>query len=171
MVDREARDKLALATRRFAAGRISEREWEKSLPRRSKDQTLRDVADILEFSFEARRDYFAKGKDALTPETRHNVARCILLFHTNLDYDPKPCDSASDTAWRTVISITACLLVLPLIVMMMAPAILGVSAASLWRKINGGPDPRAEGDRIWPFESQSDLDEALKYPKYLCGRA
>jgi hypothetical protein len=184
MVDREARDKLALATRRFAAGRISEHEWEESLPRKTKDDTLSYVAETLESSYEwypRYKDYFAVGEHAFTRAERRAVARHIVFLHTNLDYTNEARLSVAEETWDMIRGLGGCVLRLSLL-----PAVLAMITVALALRVvpRLGKDlcgkllkwfdmrvnPRTEEDELWPFRSRSDLENALRKPRFFCGR-
>lgn len=85
MIDRNSRDKLALALRRYAARRITNDELECAVGI-SKDpgvQAIRDMAWRLYSDMYCHR---AEGPHALGKDIRRTVARWILFLRTDCEY-------------------------------------------------------------------------------------
>ncbi|MHB0998276.1 MAG: hypothetical protein ACYC27_03440 [Armatimonadota bacterium] len=157
MVDREGRDRLAFALRQFMAGRISEHKWEESLPDRTKDEALDDIADHLEFWFENiyGPDYTLNGLGDFSGEDRKNLAICLAFLYSDVDY--------GETEKCSAVEIILGFIALPLFVI----CCLG---ESIYRWLFNVPDKKEDDNPIWPFRQQSDLDDVLSKPRLLNGK-
>jgi hypothetical protein len=85
MIDRAARDVLALALRRLACGRITNDEFDASL-RSSEDIAVIAIADAAWTLYDDFREHYLKGRDALPPQAKRGVARCLLFLRSDLEY-------------------------------------------------------------------------------------
>jgi hypothetical protein len=90
MVDRESRDRLALALRRLASGQITNDEYcDQALDqalRRSVDAAIRELATFGWLHQDDNRQHRLRGRDALTPEVRRGIARAVLFLKTDQEY-------------------------------------------------------------------------------------
>lgn len=115
MIDREGRDRLALALRRLASGRITNVEFDdlmidfiaagaqngrcgcgydtRGLPShvcpecgRSTDLALSELAHFGWCLYDDFRTYRLRGPDALSPETRRMVARAVVFLKSDTEY-------------------------------------------------------------------------------------
>jgi hypothetical protein len=86
VVHREHRDQAALALRRLASARITNREFENQLVFRSPDAGVRAVIDAAWSLYDDLREHRLTGKYALTAKQRRAVARAILFLHSSVEY-------------------------------------------------------------------------------------
>src|SRR5512143_2868744 len=87
MVDRIARLRAGELLRHFAAGQISNDEFEDSFPSRSLDAAVQELRSEAWFLYDDLREYRLAGKDRLSSEMRHQIARWVLFLHTELEYE------------------------------------------------------------------------------------
>jgi hypothetical protein len=167
MVDREARDKLAQQFRRFALGRVTNVELEEALPIRTKDHTLQEVADLLEFGYENvwGRPYRLTGKRAPSHEDLRVMARYAMFLYSDTEYPAlkQPARVAVDTM-KLIGSLAALPAILAAMFLWAFP--IGPICRRIW------PEKfitETEEDRVWPFKTQADLDAALRHPRLLAG--
>lgn len=160
MVDREARNRTALALRRFASGRLSFDEMEKVLAPLTRDPDFRlrrksytNDAAIHEIVSSVRGHCWdweeemdcdesaLQGPEVFGGENRERLSRSVLFLQSNIEYE-----------WPE----TGCLSLL-----------LGVLSFGLLAHDTLLP----ETDRsIWPFLRRCDYENALLHPRFLCGR-
>lgn len=86
MIDRHARDKLALALRRYAAKRITNDELEDAVAWISEDQGVTVVQDMAWRLYDDTFRHHADGPHALAKDDRRSVARWVLFLQTDLEY-------------------------------------------------------------------------------------
>ena len=86
VIDRHARDKLALAFRRYAAKRITNDELEDAVGWRSKDRGVTVVQDMAWQLYDDMFRHRAEGPHALSKDDRRSVARWVLFLRTDLEY-------------------------------------------------------------------------------------
>ncbi|MFK3737447.1 hypothetical protein [Massilia sp. TN1-12] len=86
MIDRHARDKLALALRRYAAKRITNDELEDAVGRISDDRGVTVIQDMAWQLYDDMYRHRADGPHALGKDDRRSVARWILFLQTELEY-------------------------------------------------------------------------------------
>jgi hypothetical protein len=85
MIDRNSRDKLALALRRYAAKRITNDQLEYA-GGNSKDRGVRAVQDMAWRLYSDMHCHRAVGRHALDKDTRRAVARWVLFLRTDCEY-------------------------------------------------------------------------------------
>lgn len=89
MIDRESRDKLALITRRFATGKITNFEFDdimcdiKSNPY---DSGVESIKEYLWTFYDDLREYRATNKDKFSKDTKKHIAKIILFLYSDLEY-------------------------------------------------------------------------------------
>jgi len=86
VIDRHARDKLALALRRYAAKRITNDELEDAVGWRSEDRGVTAVQDMAGQLYDDMFSHRADGPHALAKDNRRSVARWVLFLRTDLEY-------------------------------------------------------------------------------------
>lgn len=82
MIDRAARDRAALALRRFAANRITNDEFDELYPASAGDIAVRVIGDR---AWSLYSDMHEHRLDT-GPELRREIARWVLFLHTELGY-------------------------------------------------------------------------------------
>ena len=88
MIDRESRDQVALALRRFASGRLTQNELYARTTRveNSPDVGVATLAEAIYWQFLNLGPKRLVGRHALTPEGRRDVARWVLFLRSNEPY-------------------------------------------------------------------------------------
>jgi hypothetical protein len=89
MIDREWRDRVACALRRFASGRLHRYEFDRVMwgAARSADSAVVAVDDEIEWAFLNYGPNRLVGRHALTAEQRRNVARWVLFLRSDEPYE------------------------------------------------------------------------------------
>jgi hypothetical protein len=147
MIDRRARNELALLLRRLVTGQITTDDFDNDRPERSVDPGVVAVSDAAWTSLYS--DVWPVrllGRRRLTDETRSHVARWIVFLKSDTAYEwPTPPSSV-----QRFISFLSALFV---------PG--SRTALSKWK---------SQGDfDVWPFLSQADYENALQSPPFLHG--
>lgn len=146
-VDHGARKRLAILTRRLAAGRISNVQFEKALPA-GREVALRDIfLHGLWPLYDDLSEHRLIEPWALTREGRARVARIVLFLHSGLPYRYPRIAGVSQ---------------LPVLV-----ASLGTLGwfGRYWRRRQW----RGGDESVWPFHSRGEYEEALRHPVFLHG--
>lgn len=95
MIDRAARDALALDLRRLACGRITNDEFEGTFAP-SEDRAIASIHEGAWLLYGDMTEHHLTGRDALTPDAKRWVARCILFLRSDVEYAwPEPLISAT----------------------------------------------------------------------------
>ena len=137
MIDRAARDVLALALRRLACGRITNDEIEAS-SRPSDDIAVIAIAEAAWTLYDVFREYCLKDSDALPPQAKRGGARCILFLRSDLEL-PWP---ARKLTTRDIARFFANVFTLGILFRVWPPR----------------PNPDDAGDMsVWPFFSRTQL--------------
>jgi hypothetical protein len=139
MVDRDCRDRLAIAIRRLAAGLITNDEFEAATISsvRSRDIAARSLRWAAWGLYDDRREHRLDGRFRLGKAQRREIARWILFLKSNLEYE-----WPDVTRWLW-------LLVLPNL----------VTFGLIWHLIRRWHDRRGEA-HAWPFLRAHDLRRA-----------
>ncbi len=140
MVERDARDRLALLLRRLATGRITNDEFEDALPWGSEDAAIwavfREGAWCLYDDLDEHR---LVGKHRLSRENRREVAKWILFLKSDKEYEwPR------HRAWKSLLYWPANVIT------------LGLMARMCRRRWRTDPDRQA-----WPFRTAEDLQRVV----------
>ena len=85
MIDFEARKVAAQAARRFVSGRLSNFEFENSMPS-SKDPALWAIEDTLWCFYDNFDEHVFKGQWEPTEETRELMNRWVLFLYSEEEY-------------------------------------------------------------------------------------
>lgn len=141
MIDRPARNALALAIRQLACGRITNDQFEASLSA-SQDAAVIAVAEMAWTLYDDLSTHYLKGAYALSPQAKRSVARCILFLRSELQYpwhDEKLTARALARFFADVFTLGAYSRVLPPV-----------------------PEPNDAGDvSVWPFFSRVQLRKEI----------
>lgn len=154
MIDRAARDQLSRNLRLLISGKISNDEFEESVPATGEDAAIKAFTDMAWLLYSDTREHRLVGRHSIHPAERREVLRWILFL-----------DSDSEYRWPR----------------MSLPGLspLRRMRALLTRWLNGAnaisheraTDFLASGDHnAWPFISRSDYKYALKHPRRLAKR-
>lgn len=172
VIDREARDRLALHVRRLAAGRISTDQFDsRAVAGSSHDLAIDAIFYAIDGMYGDLWPSWFRGSKRLTSRWRTYLARCVLFLRSNIEY-----------RWPSDLG------VIPWKGPMFAGEVdqahdlndlLGMRVceagcarreryefATAWRKATHAMGPAR---RAWPFRSSEDLKIASDTPTYLCG--
>jgi hypothetical protein len=155
MVDRIARDKFAELLRHFAAGRLTNDEYEDAAFQILEAADAKDRLPGVMFSrvwhlYDDLRVHRLRDEHALADEGRRAVARWVVFLHSDLEYE-----------WpvRSFISLSSCLLRL---------CTLGLAGVIL-TPINERRLRRTGSWDLWPFFREADYESARARPRLLNG--
>jgi hypothetical protein len=144
-VNRESRNRFAELLRHFAAGRLTNDEYEDATTAlmRSEDLALRELWWAVWHTYDDLHEHRLTGKYKLPPEGRTIVARMVLFLHSDLPYE-----------WPVPSRLLHLLLI--------------VLTLGLWGLVSR----RLGGDidwELWPFFRPEDLAKAAAQPRLLGG--
>ena len=152
MIDREARDKLALRLRRLAAGRLYIDEFDDHYypPFPFTDRGVDAVARSAWGQYSDYWNHRLRGRDALSNVRLKDVARWILFLQSDYEYEWSPFPKSGALGWLVAI------------------LTLGRLDTRRW---HGWPEWQALGDfDVWPFFRRSDCNQASERPRLLTGQ-
>ena len=86
MVEREARDRLALLIRRLVSGRITNDQFEMAIPNCLDDEGFAMAYGEVWNFYGDLEEYKLGGRHRLDKESRRYLARIILFLHSDLEY-------------------------------------------------------------------------------------
>jgi hypothetical protein len=148
MIDRTARDELAELLHQFVAGRITNYDFENSVPA-SDDPAIYEIAWAAWFLYDDLHEHTLTAGYRVPGEYRRDIARWIIFLHSDEEY-----------RWPRETGFSA----LPFLLLSLVT--LGI-AGYIRRKWN-----RSKHDEtIWPFASDTDLKSAVSAPRYFGSRA
>jgi hypothetical protein len=146
MIDRRARDIFAEQLRHFAAGQITNDEFEDRLPLRSKDAAVNRIFWAGAWHlYDDMREYKLTGEYRFPKECKHEISKWILFLKTDLEYQ-----------YPTTLR------VLDYLDVLLAIFTLGLSFFLIRHMRKRLIDPS-----IWPFSNRADYEHALANPPYL----
>lgn len=87
MIDRPARDRLALNLRRLVSGRISNDAFSEARPEASPDRAVRQIWEWGDRLYDDMRAYRLTGKDRLPKKTRRSAAQAVLFLRSDRPYE------------------------------------------------------------------------------------
>ncbi len=88
MIDRETRDKYAELLRHFAAGQLTNDDYDDQTDKVAfKDDSVNEIYDQMWFTYCDLRTHKLTGKDKLTAEGRKVVARFIMFLYSDFSYE------------------------------------------------------------------------------------
>lgn len=143
-IDRPSRRCYAEALRHFAAGRLTNREYEAASEKllNSRDAAPRQIWLSVWFCYDDFRTHRLSGKWGLTEEGRRTIARAIVFLHSDLPYEWPPT---------------------PLLRMLLGLLTFGIGPRLFPQK------PSAGDDTVWPFFRPADFTDAKSRPWLLAG--
>ena len=148
MVERRDRHQLALQLRRLAAGRITNDEFECSVPWHSADRGVTEILWTAWTLYSDLRTHRLVGRDALTAAQRRHVARAVVFLHSDAEYGwprwPTHNVLRDVAAWIT----------------------RGRVASSHTRRVAWESTGEVS---IWPFVQREQYDRARRSPRLLTG--
>lgn len=151
MIDRAARNRLALLLRRFAIGRMTNDDFEDSAPDSSIDPVIEAVCGRAWQFYDDNRKHRLVGRDRLTPNERREFVRWAAFLRSNQPYE-----------WpRYDFEYVEALSVFDLLFGRRALR----SSRDHWRSFAF----RGHFD-VWPFLRRNEMSDELRRPSYLCGR-
>lgn len=174
MIDREARDRLALHVRRLAAGRMStSRFTSRAINTRTQDPAVLEIYETIDYCFCDDLNLLGTrlvGNRKLTPRWRRYLAKCVLFLRSD-EESVQPLMSqmlpwcGKQFVWEGYINDLHDLMTMPLFDCGFGRK-QRLAFAREWRTAmhQMGPERRA-----WPFASRADLDLARAGATYLCG--
>ena len=156
MVDRRRRDQFAEILRHFAAGLLTNVEYEKRVDdifegmsrKQLKDLALSAVWENVWFLYDDMSTHRLRDSHALPPEAKTEIARWIMFLYTDEEYQ-----------WPNVsfISLSSCL--------------LSIVTLGLWDLIFRPYRERKfarHGNRdVWPFLTTQEFEESRRKPHLL----
>lgn len=152
MIDREARDRLALRLRRLAAGRLYIDDFDEDYfpPFPFTDLGVDAVGRAAWAQYSDYWNHRLRGSDALPKARLKEIARWILFLHSDCDYE-WPEYPRHDVLSFLVAALT-----------------IGRLDMRRWR---AWPEWQSAGDfQVWPFLRKSDCDGAAQHPRFLTGQ-
>ncbi|MHC9538366.1 MAG: hypothetical protein AB9903_02510 [Vulcanimicrobiota bacterium] len=178
MVDRTSRDKLAENLRHFAAGIITNREYEDRIleSRCTGDAAAEEILHQVWYYYDDLSEHRLTGSHSLTREGREIFARLTLFLKSDIEYEGP---IVSIFAWCSIlwIYVTGGLFIYlvsqifsNIWLILLAVPYLGISyavARHFIRKKNGNKE---FDDSLWPFARLADYEAALINPPYLNGK-
>jgi hypothetical protein len=146
-VDLRSRATLAESTRWLVGGRITNFQFDDSVPR-SKDPAIREIYNqFLWLLYCDLREHRLNGKDKLPQAQRDVAARCVLFLKSGLPYS-WPVLSRAQSALLTVANLLT----------------LGLAGRIYFHRLSSSGDMS-----YWPFMSQAQYAAAVGAPVYLSG--
>ena len=147
MVDKEARTKMAELIRQLIAGKITNDEFEDSIPQ-TKDRAVFEVFfSGLWGIYTDLKECRLVGADAVPKESRPVIARYILFLKSDHEYEWPITSFFPYMLWMLAALLT-----------------LGWSNRIYQRRFS------THGDvTVWPFIRQNDYQKALENPPYFKG--
>ena len=90
MIDRDARDRLALALRRLASGQSTNDEFcDQTYAESFRRSDGAAISELVTFGWvhqDDLRTYRSRGRDALTREERRGIAQAVMFLKTDQQY-------------------------------------------------------------------------------------
>jgi hypothetical protein len=148
MICEKSRDRLALALRRYVAGRISNDELD-SIQVDWRDRGAVAVRQMAWGLYDDLWSHYAKGRHAINSNGRRTIAKWIVFLHSNNEY------LWPDYSFIQIINWP-----------------LNLLTFGWWehRKNVRRKEFEQAGDfTAWPFIATTDLDDAAQRPRYLVG--
>lgn len=106
MVDMKSRGLAANLIREFAAGRLTNDEFDEQYPE-SEDRGVQTIGQVLWLSWDDRFTHRLEGEHQLTDQQKALFDRCIAFFQTELEYvGPSPGGSVlgvAKGAWKRLL--------------------------------------------------------------------
>jgi len=148
MICEHSRDRLALALRRYVAGRISNDDLD-SIQVDWRDRGAVAVKRMAWRLYDDNRHHFAKGRHAIGRGSKRIIAKWIVFLHSDKEYLWPDYSFIQFSNWP-----------------------LNLLTFGWWerRKSLRRKEFEEAGDfAAWPFVAMADLDDASQRPRYLAG--
>jgi hypothetical protein len=150
MIDRHARDEHARRLRSLAAGRITNDDYEDNLPRSDDPSVYEVYANGGWYLYGDLEEYKLTGKNALTKETKHVVARWIMFLRSDMPY-----------LWARTTGVAFSQKI----------AFVLTFGLAFRRSVLARRRADEKGDKdYWPFYNREQYEKALERPSFLGGR-
>lgn len=145
MINKKGRRQLALYTRRYLSGQISNFDLEASEPEPEGDDAIIEVfANGIYQLYSDEKNHFCVGIHAISKAERATVARWLLFLYSDYVYE---WPSYKGSSLRRAVQV--------------------VTLSFPKRFLFGSEDFKMAGDfSIWPFIRRSDYNEALRHPPF-----
>lgn len=169
--DMAVRRRMAELLRQFAAGGLTNDEFEDAVPR-SRDGAVQAMFLFAWGFYDDLFEHRLRGRHRLSPAQRRVFARCCLFLHSDLAYEwPKRAKwlwrpqklkrDARDPWWKPDETVPDSVL--------FCRKRMRALARRREEAVDRRLKQRAVDDRIWPFRRMADYKAALKRPPYLAG--
>lgn len=148
MINRDSRDRLAIALRRYSAGLITNDD----LYEVQVDWRDRGAVAVKEMSWRLYSDHkqhYAKDEHSLTREVKREIARWIAFLYTDREYLWPEYSFIQIVNWPM--------------------NLLTFGWWERWKKRRWEQFLEAGDFSIWPFCSKAELEEAIGSPRLLAG--
>lgn len=148
MICRQSRDRLALALRRYVAGRLSNDELD-CIHVDWRDRGAVAVKQMAWTMYDDTKNHYATGRYAIARDSKRTVARWIVFLHSDQEYLWPNYSLAQIINWP-----------------------LNLITFGEWerRKRVRLDEFKQAGDwAAWPFVARADLTKSFSSPRYLAG--
>jgi len=148
MICRQSRDRLALALRRYVAGRISNDDLD-DIDVDWRDRGAVAVKQMVWGLYSDTKHHYATGKHAITDDGKRIIARWVVFLHSEREYLWPEYSFIQIVNWP-----------------------LNVLTFGWWerRKRHRRKEFEEAGEfSAWPFVRVADSDDAARRPRYLAG--
>jgi hypothetical protein len=148
MICRQSRDRLALALRRYVAGRMSNDDLD-SVEVDWRDRGAVAVKQMAWRLYSDTKHHYAKGRHAINSDGKRIVAKWIVFLHGDMEYLWPDYSFVQIINWP-----------------------LNLLTFGWWENRKGVRRKEFEqaGDfAAWPFVAMTELNDATKSPRYLAG--
>lgn len=179
MVDRAARDAYAQVLRHFAAGVITNDEYDdrsSEILQGSSDPALQRICAAVGFCYDDMGTDRLRGKDKLSTETRRIIARAILFLYSDREYS-WPKDVLGNIVANILGTLQIALMLGSPLIFWLAPGLLQIWGALMLGVlvliIGRDWDRKARevlDIEFWPFTSPAEEEDERRRPRLLAGR-
>ncbi|PHR59962.1 MAG: hypothetical protein COA43_08320 [Robiginitomaculum sp.] len=167
MIDRSARNKMALSVRRLALGRITNWEYEEQISDSTVDTVIGVIDDEMWSLYNGHNEHGLVGKHEVSHADKKVIARIILFLKSDLKYEYP---IVNDSIWRFFVTMVVFLgLLLALWAGNSNSVLLSLAVLGSCFVLNRETLKKYEtlftlaGDqKQWPFTSEKQLRETAK---------
>ena len=148
MIDRDARNNMAVLVRRLVACRITNDDFEEEVPR-SDDPAIHAVHGMAWRLYSDLETHFLNGRHSIPKDGRREIARWILFLYSNEEYAWPDYSFFQANDW-----------------------LMNLLTFGWWerRKESQLNQFKAAGDfNVWPFINRASFDSAVNNPTLLTG--
>ena len=147
MIDMHSRARSAELLRHLAAGLITNDHYEDRQPSSSDPAIYQIFYHVGWPLYSDLYEHRLVGKEALTQEVKHGVARVILFLRSGLRYEWPPLTGVKELGWGVLSLLTL--------------GWIGRRRYAAWKRL---------GDHdVWPFLRRADFEQARRTHVYLVG--